>query len=146
MSRCRGKGLAVDRRRAESDGMQIEYLTDGDSESLTPMLFVPGFLNPASMWWREMEAHSPRRTVAVSLRGRGGSDAPRSAYGFENQVSDLVAVLDAERLQCCAVVAWSRSVPLAVATTLAHPAECAASCSSTIRRSTPRCHPGGSTR
>jgi pimeloyl-ACP methyl ester carboxylesterase len=112
----------VERRRVNNDGVQIQYLVDGVSALLTPVLFVPGFVNPASMWWREMEALRPRRTVAVSLRGRGGSDAPLSGYRFEHQLSDLMAVLDAEQLQGCAIVAWSRGVPLAVATTLAHPA------------------------
>lgn len=117
----RREGLAVDRRRVDNDGVQIQYLVDGDSASLTPVLFVPGFVNPASMWWQEMEALRPRRTVAVSLRGRGGSDAPLSGYRFEHQLSDLVAVMDAEQLEGCAIVAWSRGVPLAVATALAQP-------------------------
>lgn len=111
----------MERRQVNSGGIQIEYLVDGDEPSLTPVLFVPGFLNAASMWRREMEDLQPRRTIAVSLRGRGNSDAPPVGYGFEHQLADLLAVVDAESLSKFVIVAWSLGAPFAVAAADAHP-------------------------
>lgn len=110
----------MERQRVDNEGVEIEYLTAGTTGRKTPVIFIPGFLNPASMWSREMEALRPRRTIAVSLRGRGGSEAPPSGYRFEHQLSDVAAVLAAESLETFAVVAWSRGVPFAVAAASGH--------------------------
>lgn len=111
----------MERRRVDNEGVSIEYLTEGEDDSLTPVLFLPGFLSPAGMWWEEMEALRPRRTFALSLRGRGNSDAPATGYGFDQQLSDVLAVVTSERIARFAVVAWSRGVPFAIAAALTDP-------------------------
>ena len=40
----------------------------------------------------EIAALAPRRCVAISLRGRGESDAPETGYSLAEQASDITAV------------------------------------------------------
>src|SRR2546428_5981005 len=89
------EGWAVNR------GLRIHYL-DGNpvgSQGLTPLVYVPGALNAADGLIPEMEALAPRRCVSMALRGRGKSDAPMSGYTFDENVSDVEAVVDSLRLK-----------------------------------------------
>src|SRR5438445_69623 len=89
------EGWAVNR------GLRIHYLDSNPvgSQGLTPLVYVPGALNAADGLIPEMEALAPRRCVSMALRGRGKSDAPMSGYTFDENVSDVEAVVDSLRLK-----------------------------------------------
>ena len=42
-----------------------------------------------------LDAFYPRKRVAVSLRGRGKSEAPQSSYSLDDHVSDIEAAVKA---------------------------------------------------
>jgi pimeloyl-ACP methyl ester carboxylesterase len=65
-----------------------------------PVLLVHGW--PEHWWcWRRVirELAAERRVIAPDLRGFGWSDAPRAGYAKEQLASDLLALLDALRLE-----------------------------------------------
>ena len=108
MSRARPiEGWAVNR------GLRIHYLDSNPvgSQGLTPLVYVPGALNAADGLIPEMEALAPRRCVSMALRGRGKSDAPMSGYTFDENVSDVEAVVDSLRLKGFCLMGWSLGVP-----------------------------------
>jgi len=63
---------------------------------------------------REGQILAPRRVVAVSLRGRGKSDAPDRGYTFQDHVSDIRSVIDEAGLSSYCLVAYSMGVPFAI--------------------------------
>src|SRR3989475_9736455 len=108
MSRARPiEGWAVNR------GLRIHYLDSNPvgSQGLTRLAYGPGALNAADGLLPEMEALAPRRCVSMALRGRGKSDAPMSGYTFEEDVSDVEAVVDNLRLKGFCLMGWSLGVP-----------------------------------
>ncbi len=89
--------------------------------ALVPVAFIPGFLGSAENYRREMDSLPERRCVAVSLRGRGLSDAPEAEYSFEDHVSDIEAFVDQVGLQGFCLCAYSVGVAYAIGFASSHP-------------------------
>jgi pimeloyl-ACP methyl ester carboxylesterase len=65
---------------------------------------------------------SGQRVLAYDARGHGRSDpAPAGAYGYEHLTADLLAVLDAARVERALLAGASMGAHTAVAFALAHP-------------------------
>ncbi|MGM9948607.1 MAG: alpha/beta fold hydrolase, partial [Lysinibacillus sp.] len=76
--------------------MKINYFVSGDhDERLMPLLYIPGALNDAEQALEMLDAFYPRKRVAISLRGRGKSEAPQSGYSLDDHASDIEAAVDA---------------------------------------------------
>jgi pimeloyl-ACP methyl ester carboxylesterase len=58
-----------------------------------PLVIIPGLSESAEDYLPLMESLSPCRCVAISLRGRGKSDAPHTGYKLEDHISDIEAVV-----------------------------------------------------
>ena len=96
--------------------VRIHYIDSNPDPSLklTPLVYVPGALNSADGLLPEMEELAPRRCVSMALRGRGRSEAPKSGYTFQDNVSDVEAVVDTLRLKGFCLMGWSLGVPHAI--------------------------------
>lgn len=61
----------------------------------TPLLLLHGLNNNAWSWARvASQLRGGHRVLAVSLRGHGGSTAPKHGYGLDATTQDLTALLD----------------------------------------------------
>ncbi len=100
----------------DNNGVQLHYLESrsGSSHSLLPIVFVPGALGSAENYLKEMASLDPRKCVAISLRGRGKSDAPETGYTFERQVSDVEAVMKKIGLTEFCLMGYSVGVSYAI--------------------------------
>ncbi len=89
-----------------SDGVRLSYLHGGLANA-RPIVFVPGWCLPASIWQAQLEAFAARHAVyALDPRGQGESDVPASGYTADRRAADLHEFL--RRLPRPAVlVAWS---------------------------------------
>lgn len=89
-----------------SDGVRLSYLHGGLANA-RPIVFVPGWCMPASIWQAQLEAFAARHAVyALDPRGQGESDVPASGYTADRRAADLHEFLG--RLPRPAVlVAWS---------------------------------------
>jgi pimeloyl-ACP methyl ester carboxylesterase len=94
-------------------GVRIHYIDSNPvgSQELTPLIYVSGALNGAEGLLPEMEALAPRRVISMALRGRGKSDAPMSGYSFQENVSDVEAVMDTLGPKNFCLMGWSLGVP-----------------------------------
>jgi pimeloyl-ACP methyl ester carboxylesterase len=71
------------------DGVSLAYREAG-AGSESPILFVHGFgCNGGHFRFQQQHFAASRRTVAVDLRGHGGSDAPLQNYGPAGFADDL---------------------------------------------------------
>jgi len=81
----------------ERGGVRLHYEILGDG-SRTPLLLTHGFSASGAMWAANVGAlDTDRRVVTWDMRGHARSDAPGDpgAYGVEQSVADMAALLDA---------------------------------------------------
>ena len=114
--------MSVSAGWVNNKGVRLHYLeTRAEGSGLVPMVFAPGFLGSAENYHREMQSLAGRRCVAVSLRGRGLSDAPEAGYSFEDHVSDIDTLVGQVGLQGFCLCAYSVGVPFAIGFASNHP-------------------------
>lgn len=93
--------------------VKIHYI-ESLGEDKTPLLYIPGALGFAEQFVDVMEQLQSRKTLALSLRGRGKSDAPVTRYTFDDHVSDVEAIIQDSRLNQFFLMAYSMGVPYAI--------------------------------
>ena len=103
-------------RATASDGVDIDYSVAGD-EGRPPIVFVHGWCCDRRFFEPQVRHFSrTHRVVALDLRGHGGSAPSASgSYAIEDFVSDVRAVVEAERLEQPVVVGHSMGGVVSVA-------------------------------
>ena len=142
----RGAGLGVVTLLAVGQPMQAEdvagrpdqaalsqHLIDGPQGTLAvqvggtgaglPILLVHGDSSRAAQWEGVQSLlASDRKTLAVDLRGHGGSEPARNGdYGYDGRAEDVLAAADAEGLDRFVLVAHSGGAGVALALGARHP-------------------------
>ncbi|TMI50849.1 alpha/beta hydrolase [Candidatus Bathyarchaeota archaeon] len=109
--------------RLKNGSVRLHYVESGwDSPTdLTPVVYVHSGFGTSEVFIPEMKALSPRRCVSCSLRGRGNSDAPEAGYFFEQNVSDIDAVVNHLGFDRICVMGWSLGVTYSIAYAAQHP-------------------------
>ncbi|SEM70951.1 alpha/beta fold hydrolase [Paenibacillus sp. OV219] len=97
-------------------GVLIHYLDSIQAADprLTPLLICPGLSETAEEYADLLEYLLPRRCVALSFRGRGGSDTPMSGYNLDSHLADLEGVIRAAGLERFHLFAHSRGASYAL--------------------------------
>ncbi len=110
-------------RWVENGKVRLHYVeSNWDAPStLTPVVYAHSAFGTAEDFIPEMRALSPRRCVAVSLRGRGNSDAPETGYSFDSNVSDFERMVNHLNLKNLCVMGWSVGVTYSIAYAAGHP-------------------------
>lgn len=114
--------VPLEDRWVDNHGVRLHYLDSISSADLklVPILFVPGAFGSTDDYHTEIAALAPRRCVVLSLRGRGKSDAPGRGYSFEDQISDIEAVVGATALDRFCLMGYSLGVAYALGYTGKH--------------------------
>src|SRR5260370_26791890 len=107
----------------KNGSVRLHYVESGwDSPSnLTPLVYAHTGFGTAEVFTPEMKALSPRRCVSCSLRGRGNSDAPEAGYSFDQNVSDLDAVVNHPTFDNIFVMGLAIGVTYSIAQAAQHP-------------------------
>jgi pimeloyl-ACP methyl ester carboxylesterase len=99
--------VSTRRRVAAVNGVELVVTESGDAGA-PPLLLSHGFPEGAYSWRHQMEplAAAGYHVLAPDQRGYGHSSAPRSidAYGIEQLVGDLLALLDETGHDTCVLV------------------------------------------
>jgi pimeloyl-ACP methyl ester carboxylesterase len=77
----------------ENRGVKIHALEFNADDTRTTLIMVPGMINSAEEIATEIADHISRRTIILSVRGRGKSDSPVKGWSLEDQASDVAAVV-----------------------------------------------------
>lgn len=96
-----------------ADGLQLHALTLGKSNSLTPVVCLPGLSRPARdfvVLALHLNRAGGRRVISLDYRGRGGSDwdPDWTHYSMPVEHGDLLSVLDALKISKAIFVGLSR--------------------------------------
>ena len=97
-------------------GVRLHYIESNPDApaSLLPLVYIHGAYGKAEGFLPEMEALSPRRCVAVSLRGRGKSDSPETGYTLDHHISDIAALVNHLGLGRFCLMGWSVGVAYSI--------------------------------
>jgi non-heme chloroperoxidase len=105
-------------------GVRLHAVESGNPAG-RPVLFLHGFSQSWRAWGRQIDSDLARdhRLVAMDLRGHGGSDKPRDAYGDSKAWADDVhAVIRALGLERPVLSGWSYG-PLVILDYIRHHGE-----------------------
>lgn len=96
----------------DNQGVRLHYIESNPDTppTLSPLVYIHGAYGMAEKFLPEMEALSPRRCIAISLRGRGKSDAPETGYSFDHHISDIKALVNHLGLGHFCLMGWSVGV------------------------------------
>jgi pimeloyl-ACP methyl ester carboxylesterase len=102
-------------RWTETSGLRIRYLDNDPADPVgIPIVFSPGIADDAGDYDAMLSYFSPRRVIAVDVRGRGGSDAPPVGYTVDLLADDLGAAIDAAGIERFHLMTFSRGTPTAL--------------------------------
>lgn len=123
----RWKTLPVPRRVAmarhghvETQGARIYYAVTGNGP---PVLLLHGSLGSADDWGYQIDALAARHTVIVmDSRGQGRSTRDARPFSYDLMADDVVALLDALRIEQVSVLGWSDGANIGLDLAMRHPA------------------------
>ena len=98
--------LATAQGYVETDGARIWYATYGEGP---PVILLHGGLGHSGNWGYQVPAllaHG-HRTVLVDTRGHGRSTRDGRPFTYDLLASDVMAVMDALRIEQAALIGWS---------------------------------------
>jgi pimeloyl-ACP methyl ester carboxylesterase len=97
---------ANDQGYMEREGARIWYATYGSGPSV---ILLHGGLGHSGNWGYQVPAlvESGYRTVVIDSRGHGRSTRDARPFSYELMASDVLAVMDALRLEKAGLVGWS---------------------------------------
>jgi pimeloyl-ACP methyl ester carboxylesterase len=97
-----------------NDGVAIHFIDSGQQTEQLPLLICPGLSETAEEYAELIDYLKPRRCVALSFRGRGGSGTPEKGYDCSDHVTDIEAVVRHLGLERFHLFAYSRGVSYAL--------------------------------
>lgn len=108
----------------EIDGARIWYATYGEG---APVILLHGGLGHSGNWGNEVRAllADGHRAVVIDTRGHGRSTRDARPFTYERLASDVLAVMDALRIERAAFVGWSDGACTALALARRFPGRCA---------------------
>ena len=111
--------VAVSEGYVEHDGARIWYSSHGEGVAV---ILLHGGLGNAGNWGYQVPALTEKgyRAIVIDSRGHGRSTRDARAYSYELMASDVLAVMDALRIEKAALVGWGDGA--CVALTLARQA------------------------
>ncbi len=77
----------------DNNGVKIHALEFNPAAHGIPLVMVPGMANSAGELAESLGDLVTRRTIMLSIRGRGKSDSPATGWRLEDQASDIAAVV-----------------------------------------------------
>lgn len=98
------------RKYALNNDMKIEYLTNEITSGKYPFVMSMGIWEPAFRAECVLGAIKDRKALALSYRGRGGSDAPAKGYDWSDHATDLNCVMVNERIDSALFFGFSKGV------------------------------------
>jgi 3-oxoadipate enol-lactonase len=104
-----------------SDGVRIAYDVYGRRDG-TPVVMIPGLGADARNWALQRLAFGRRhRVMVINNRGTGPSEQPAPPYTMQQMAEDVLAVLDAERIERAHIMGASMGGVVAQVLTIMHP-------------------------
>jgi microsomal epoxide hydrolase len=94
-----------------SDGIRIHYLSNGETNGHSPMIFIPGWSFTSQIWQTQLELFAKnRRVIAIDPRSQGDSTKTDGDNTPEARARDLREIIQQLELKNVVLVGWSQGV------------------------------------
>jgi len=94
-----------------SDGIRIHYVSDGEKNSHSPVIFIPGWSFTSRIWQTQLEHFAKnRRVIAIDPRSQGDSTKTDGDNTPEARSRDLRDIIQQLQLKNVVLVGWSQGV------------------------------------
>jgi non-heme chloroperoxidase len=94
-----------------SDGIRIHYLSNGEKNGHSPMIFIPGWSFTSQIWQTQLEHFAKnRRVIAIDPRSQGDSTKTDGDNTPEARARDLREIIQQLELKNVVLVGWSQGV------------------------------------
>jgi pimeloyl-ACP methyl ester carboxylesterase len=93
----------------------IMNVCETTADSAPPIVIIPGLWGEAEQFKEILRSLLPRKSYAISLRGRGKSDVPESGYSLGDHVLDIQALVIEMSLENFTLVSVSAGAGYAIA-------------------------------
>jgi non-heme chloroperoxidase len=94
-----------------SDGIRIHYLSNGEKNAHSPMIFIPGWSFTSQIWQTQLEHFAKnRRVIAIDPRSQGDSTKTDGDNTPEARARDLREIIEQLELKNVVLVGWSQGV------------------------------------
>jgi non-heme chloroperoxidase len=94
-----------------SDGIRIHYLSNGETNGHSPVIFIPGWSFTSQIWQTQMEYFAKnRRVIAIDPRSQGESTKTGGDNTPEARARDLSQIIQQLKLKNVVLVGWSQGV------------------------------------
>ena len=104
---------------AENRGVKVYYDSYGEG---VPIVFLHPWTTNGGIWYFQTFAFArTNRVIVVDHRGHGRSDKPKSGYSIQEHASDVVAVMDAAKVDKAVLVGNSIGGMMVMQVNLDHP-------------------------
>lgn len=112
---------STDEGHVAHDGANIWYACFGAGP---PVILLHGGLGHSGNWGHQVPAllAAGRRVVLIDSRGHGRSTRDKRPYTYERMASDVIAVMDALKIERAPFVGWSDGACIAMIVGMKHPA------------------------
>lgn len=104
----------------ERQGARIWYGTIGAGR---PVILLHGGMASSETWGNQVPAlvESHHRVILIDSRGHGRSTLGKQPLSYELMASDVLAVMDAEKLNRAAIVGWSDGANIGLVMAMKYP-------------------------
>ena len=94
-----------------SDGIRIHYVSDGQKNSHSPVIFIPGWSFTSQIWQTQLEHFAKnRRVIAIDPRSQGDSTKTDDDNTPEARARDLREIIQKLELKNVVLIGWSQGV------------------------------------
>jgi pimeloyl-ACP methyl ester carboxylesterase len=116
--------VADEQSYVEHDGARIWYASYGSG---APVILLHGGLGNSRNWGYQLPAllANGHRAIVIDSRGHGRSTRDARPYTYEPMAADVLAVMDALRIDRAAMVGWSDGATIALILAMQVPARVA---------------------
>ena len=101
--------------------VEIQFLVVNHSPDKIPLVIIPGAIVGAEDFYEGIKHHVNFYCIIISIRGRGKSGKPVEGYSIEEQISDIDAVVNQEKLNKFYILGHSVGGGLASFYSVKHP-------------------------
>jgi microsomal epoxide hydrolase len=102
---------AAERMVTTAPGVEIHVVDVGPKNALAPLVLVPGWTMPASIWSEQVSRFGKaRRVIALDPRSQGASTKTATDNTPDARARDIKAVLDQAGAERVVLVGWSQGV------------------------------------
>jgi len=92
-----------------SDGIRIHYVSSGETNGHSPVIFIPGWSFTSQIWQTQVEYFAKnRRVIAIDPRSQGDSTKTDGDNTPEARARDLNQVIQQLQLKNVVLVGWSQ--------------------------------------